>query len=85
MDPEKSATAPPADWTDAKSSMGHAPPPPYFDNPHPGYPQPGPGFPPQPQVSRPAPGLTHTPREKLKCHLFSHCTAEYESWHFNFC
>ncbi|XP_049901920.1 proline-rich transmembrane protein 1-like isoform X2 [Epinephelus moara] len=45
MDPSKSASAPPAGWADEKSSMAHAPPPPYNDQPYPGYPQPGPGYP----------------------------------------
>ncbi|XP_070767861.1 proline rich transmembrane protein 1B [Enoplosus armatus] len=40
MDPSKSASAPPPGWADEKSSMGQAPPPPYHDNPYPGYPQP---------------------------------------------
>ncbi|XP_057690546.1 synapse differentiation-inducing gene protein 1-like [Corythoichthys intestinalis] len=38
MDP----SGPQKEWTNEKSSMGQAPPPPY--NPQPGYPQPGPGF-----------------------------------------
>ncbi|XP_077432813.1 uncharacterized protein LOC144058299 isoform X1 [Vanacampus margaritifer] len=46
MDP----SAPPKEWTNEKSSMGQAPPPPYQDNPYPGYPQPGPGgYPAYPQ------------------------------------
>ncbi|KAJ4930574.1 hypothetical protein JOQ06_024883 [Pogonophryne albipinna] len=49
MDPSKCASAPPAGWSGEKSSMGHAPPPPYQDQPYPGYPQPGPGYPPHPQ------------------------------------
>lgn len=48
MDPTKSATAPPPEWAGEKSSMGHAPPPPYQDH-HPGYPQPGMGYPPPQQ------------------------------------
>ncbi|XP_020489703.1 proline rich transmembrane protein 1B [Labrus bergylta] len=50
MDPDKSASAPPTNWTGEKSSMGQAAPPPYQDNPHPWHPQqPGQGYPPQPQ------------------------------------
>ncbi|KAK5862670.1 hypothetical protein PBY51_018040 [Eleginops maclovinus] len=57
MDPSKSAGAPPAGWSDEKSSMGHAPPPPYQDQPYPGYPQPGPGYPqPGPGYPQPGPG-----------------------------
>lgn len=53
MDPNKSASAPPQE----KSSMGPSPPPPYYyDNPNQGYSQPGPGQPPQPQVSSAAGG-----------------------------
>lgn len=51
MDPSKSASAPPQERTGEKSSMGQSPPPPYFDSPNQGYPQPGPGYPPQGQVS----------------------------------
>lgn len=47
MDPNKSASAPPAGWSDEKSSMGQSPPPPYHDNPYQGQPQPGPGYPQQ--------------------------------------
>lgn len=47
MDPSKSATAP--EWTGEKVSMAHSPPPPYQDQPYPGYPQPGLGYPLQPQ------------------------------------
>uniref|UniRef100_UPI0037E93DA3 proline rich transmembrane protein 1B isoform X2 n=1 Tax=Semicossyphus pulcher TaxID=241346 RepID=UPI0037E93DA3 len=49
MDPNKSASAPPTDWSGEKSSMGQAAPPPYHDNPSPWYPQSGPGYPPQQQ------------------------------------
>ncbi|XP_059195700.1 synapse differentiation-inducing gene protein 1-like [Centropristis striata] len=48
MDPSKSASAPPTDWTDEKSSMAHAPPPPYQDQPGAGHPQQQ-GFGPPPQ------------------------------------
>ncbi|XP_061772298.1 synapse differentiation-inducing gene protein 1-like [Nerophis ophidion] len=41
MDP----SAPPKEWTTEKSSMGQAPLPPYQDNPYPGNPQLGPGYP----------------------------------------
>ncbi|XP_041798776.1 synapse differentiation-inducing gene protein 1-like [Chelmon rostratus] len=42
-------TAPPAGWTEEKSTMSQSPPPPYYDNPYPGYPQQqqGYGAPPQ--------------------------------------
>ncbi|KAK2844238.1 hypothetical protein Q5P01_010897 [Channa striata] len=43
MDPSKSMNPP--EWGGEKSSMGQAPPPPYQDNPNPGYPQVGPGYP----------------------------------------
>ncbi|XP_038567951.1 synapse differentiation-inducing gene protein 1-like [Micropterus salmoides] len=50
MDPSKPASSPQTGWaTDEKSSMGQAAPPPYQDNPQPGFPQPGPGYPPQQQ------------------------------------
>ncbi|XP_041649947.1 synapse differentiation-inducing gene protein 1-like isoform X2 [Cheilinus undulatus] len=52
MDPAKSATAPPSDWSGEKSTMGQPAPPPYQDSPHPyqqqlGYPPQQPGYPPQ--------------------------------------
>ncbi|XP_030250140.1 proline-rich transmembrane protein 1 isoform X2 [Sparus aurata] len=48
MDPNKSASGPPTDWSGEKSSMGQSPPPPpYHDNPV--YPQPGQAYPPQGQ------------------------------------
>ncbi|TDH12148.1 hypothetical protein EPR50_G00068060 [Perca flavescens] len=47
MDPSKSSV-PPAGWSDEKTSMGHAPPPPYQDQAYPGNPQPGQAYP-QPQ------------------------------------
>ncbi|XP_039662736.1 synapse differentiation-inducing gene protein 1-like [Perca fluviatilis] len=47
MDPSKSS-APPSGWSDEKTSTGHAPPPPYQDQPYPGNPQPGQAYP-QPQ------------------------------------
>ncbi|XP_044062585.1 synapse differentiation-inducing gene protein 1-like [Siniperca chuatsi] len=46
MDPSKSASAPPPEWSTDKSSVGQAPPPPYHDNPNL---QAGLGYPPQPQ------------------------------------
>ncbi|XP_054638327.1 proline-rich transmembrane protein 1-like [Dunckerocampus dactyliophorus] len=54
MDP----SAPPKDWTKEKSSMGQVAPPPYQDNPYPGYPQPGPGYP-QPAPGYPQPGSAY--------------------------
>ncbi|XP_034729061.1 proline-rich transmembrane protein 1-like [Etheostoma cragini] len=56
MDPSKSS-APPAGWSgsDEKTSMGHAPPPPYQDQPYPGYPQPGMAYPQQQQGYAPPP------------------------------
>ncbi|XP_073341283.1 uncharacterized protein [Pagrus major] len=48
MDPNKSASAPPTDWSGEKSSMGQSPPPPpYHDNPV--YPPSGQAYPPQGQ------------------------------------
>ncbi|XP_068425025.1 synapse differentiation-inducing gene protein 1-like isoform X2 [Clinocottus analis] len=55
MDPSKSATAPPPEWAGEKSTMGHAPPPPYQDYQQPGYPQPGMGYPPPQQGYGPPP------------------------------
>ncbi|CAL8288974.1 unnamed protein product [Merluccius merluccius] len=64
MDPNKSASAPPAGWNAGeKSEAGMAAPPPYQDHPqypHAGYPQPGPGYPhqgfePGPQGGGPPP------------------------------
>ncbi|GAA6224409.1 dispanin subfamily A member 2b-like [Lates japonicus] len=55
MDPNKSATAPPMEWSDQKSSMGQVAPPAY--NPHmggypqAGYPAPPQGFGPPPPYS----------------------------------
>ncbi|KAM9852007.1 uncharacterized protein ACBR49_005108 [Aulostomus maculatus] len=64
MDP----SAPPAQWSDEKASMGQqAPPPPYTDSAYPapgaqlaaGYPQPGPGYAqPGPGYPQPGPGYT---------------------------
>lgn len=49
MDPNKSGTAPPTDFSGGeKSSMGQSAPPPYYDNPGSGHFNPG--YPPQPQV-----------------------------------
>lgn len=65
MDPNKSASGPPTDWSGEKSSMGQSPPPPpYHDNPV--YPQPGQAYPPQGQVSIPAAGL----KTQNKCSSF---------------
>ncbi|XP_040900907.1 proline-rich transmembrane protein 1-like [Toxotes jaculatrix] len=51
MDPNKSASAPPQDWTDEKSLLGQSAPPAYHDNP-----QPGMGYPQQPMgVASPPP------------------------------
>ncbi|XP_023266307.1 proline-rich transmembrane protein 1-like isoform X2 [Seriola lalandi dorsalis] len=55
MDPSKSASAPPQEYGDEKSSMGQVPPPAYFDNPHPAYPHPGAAYPPQMQGFGPPP------------------------------
>ncbi|KAM3614978.1 uncharacterized protein V6R79_021724 [Siganus canaliculatus] len=58
MDPNKSATAPPSDWSGEKSTVGHAPPPPYYDNPSPqAYPQQpqGQGYGVAPQYGQPQP------------------------------
>ncbi|XP_017265317.1 proline-rich transmembrane protein 1-like [Kryptolebias marmoratus] len=50
MDPNKSASAPPAGWSDEKSAMMQSPPPPpYQDGLYPGAPHPGQAYPPQPQ------------------------------------
>ncbi|XP_029361081.1 proline-rich transmembrane protein 1-like isoform X2 [Echeneis naucrates] len=49
MDPNKSASAPPPDFSPEKSSMGQMPPPAYYDNPNAGYPPPGQAYPPQSQ------------------------------------
>ncbi|XP_028984636.1 synapse differentiation-inducing gene protein 1-like [Betta splendens] len=49
MDPNKSPSAPPQGFVGEKSSMGQAPPPPYYDNPGSVYPQPGPAYPAQQQ------------------------------------
>ena len=59
MDPNKSASAPPQQWGDEKSSMVHAPPPPYQDQPYAGYPQPGPGYP------QPGPGA-YPPQQQVR-------------------
>lgn len=49
MDPSKSATAPPTDFSGGeKSSMGQSAPPPYYDNPGAGHFNPG--YPAQAQV-----------------------------------
>ncbi|XP_026148974.1 proline-rich transmembrane protein 1 [Mastacembelus armatus] len=51
VDPSRSTNVPPPQWTDEKSSMNQAAPPPYHDMSYQGYPQPGPGYPPQPQYA----------------------------------
>ncbi|XP_030013212.1 cysteine-rich and transmembrane domain-containing protein 1-like [Sphaeramia orbicularis] len=45
MDPSKSPSAPPPDWSGGKANVGPAPPPPYEDVPQMGYGQPGAGYP----------------------------------------
>ncbi|KAM4633616.1 proline rich transmembrane protein 1B isoform 1-T1 [Polymixia lowei] len=59
MDPNKSATAPPAGWgADEKSVMGQPQPPPYQDHPqypNAAYPGPAQGYPPHPQGYGPPP------------------------------
>ncbi|KAM7382552.1 hypothetical protein PAMP_002278 [Pampus punctatissimus] len=53
-------SAHPPGWTDEKTSMGQAPPPPY--SPYTGYPQPGPGYPqPGPGYPEPSPGYPPQP------------------------